>query len=152
MARTRLLRRRDIVAMRGKDDYRSLDLGQVDPCAVVQDRLAACEPVADEQIFDDPAHFIFVHEIKAGPPVLKAQKFLGSRVHMREDVIIFAPPMQVAIENGEQRSLSENTDKRSNSRHARRRRETIPAGQSYIQFMRTQPSSPRSNRQAKENR
>ena len=39
---------------------------------------AAGQLVADEQVFDDPADLVVVHEIEAGPPFLEIEEAVGS--------------------------------------------------------------------------
>jgi hypothetical protein len=93
-----LLRRRDVVAMGCEDDDRRLDPGQIDRRAVVEERLAAGELVADEQVLDDPADLGGVHEIESRPPALEIEKARRLAVDLGEQIEILAEPGLAGIE------------------------------------------------------
>jgi uncharacterized protein YegP (UPF0339 family) len=63
--------------------------------------LAARELVADEQILDDPADLLAVHEIKAGPPALEFEKARGAAVNIGEQVAVLAEPAFAGVEQFE---------------------------------------------------
>src|SRR4029078_6557827 len=66
----RLLRRCDVVAHRCEHDYRLLDRLQIEIAAGTKTRLALRQLVADEEVVDDPADLLFVHQVEAAPPAL----------------------------------------------------------------------------------
>src|SRR6516165_551973 len=69
----RLLRRRDVVAMRTEADDGSLDFTQVEANAVAGDDLASREFIADEQIVDHPLHRFAAQHDKIAPPFFELQ-------------------------------------------------------------------------------
>src|SRR5439155_18079883 len=84
----RLLRRRDVVAHRRKDDDRLLDRLQIEIASRTQPRFALRQLVADEEIVDYPADLLFVHQVVAAPPALELEKALGLDVDVVEQVVI----------------------------------------------------------------
>ena len=87
----RLLRRRDVVALRAEEDDRRGDVAQVDPDAVPSDDLGRGELVADEQIVDDALHLLGVEEHMAAPPVLEAEIARALGVDLGVDVVLLGP-------------------------------------------------------------
>ena len=76
----------------------SLDPRQIDRRAVGQGGFAPGELVADEQIFDDPADLVLVHEIVARPPSFEFEVAPGLAVDLREQVEVLAKPGLARIE------------------------------------------------------
>src|SRR5262245_150160 len=87
-----LLRWRNVVAMASEYDDRRLDLAQVDRSAPGQRRCALLEPVADEQILDDPADLSLIHEVEARPPAFEAGEALRFGIGVDIQVEILSPP------------------------------------------------------------
>ncbi len=94
----RLLRRRDVVAVGREHDDRRLDPGEIDRRTVFEERLAAGEPVADEQVLHDPPDLAGVHEVEAGPPALEIEKPRRFAVHPGEQVKVLTEPGLAGIQ------------------------------------------------------
>ena len=94
----RLLRRRDGVAIAGEHDDRRADLLHVDLTAALDARLAPRQPIADEQLLDDPADLGLGHEVIAAPPALEFEEFRPPRIDVAIEVVIFAPEVARRIE------------------------------------------------------
>ena len=69
----RLLRRRDVVALRAEHDDRRADVAQIDGRAVGCLDFAGGKLVADEQVVDDGLDFLAVQIDVAAPPSLEAE-------------------------------------------------------------------------------
>ena len=84
-------RRRNVVAVRREDDHRGAHIAQIDVQTTIQIDAATGQFVADEQVFDNPADFVFVHEIEAGPPAFEFQETFGPVIHVGKDFVILFP-------------------------------------------------------------
>jgi hypothetical protein len=69
-----LLRRGDVVALGAETDDRRTDVAQVDAHPVAGDDFGGGQPVANEQLIDDPLHFLGVEVDVAPPPFLEFQE------------------------------------------------------------------------------
>ncbi len=87
----RLLWRGNIVALGAKADDRRADAAQVDPDAIAGDDFGGGEPVADEQIIDDPLHFLGVELDMAAPPFLEFEVARPLGVDLAPEVVILGP-------------------------------------------------------------
>ena len=87
----RLLRRGDVVALGTEADDRRADPAQVDPLALAGDDLAGGQPVADEQLVDDPLDFLAVEVDVAAPPFLELDEALPLGIHLRPQVVVLGP-------------------------------------------------------------
>jgi hypothetical protein len=87
----RLLRWRDVVAYRGEQDDRDLDLPQVeraDRCVVSAPRP---QLVADEEILRDPLDLLAIHQEVAAPPTLEFEKARRLGVDVGEEPVVLVP-------------------------------------------------------------
>ena len=87
----RLLRRGDVVALGAEADDRRADVAQVDPLAVAGDDLGGGQPVADEQLVDDPLDFLGVEVDVAAPPFLELEEARPLGVDLRPEVVVLGP-------------------------------------------------------------
>ena len=87
----RLLRRRDVIAPRAKDDDRRADLAQIKALAIAHDDFAGAQTVADEELIDDELHFLGVEQDRRAPPFLEIQKARPLGVDLGIDVIGLFP-------------------------------------------------------------
>ena len=71
---------------------------QIERLAVVDARLAARQPVADEELLDDPADLGFVQEMEAAPPALELEEPLALALRVGEQVVILAQIVAARIE------------------------------------------------------
>src|SRR6185312_9581725 len=94
----RLLRRRDVVAHRREHDDRLPDRLEVEIAAGSEPRLALRQLVADEEVVDDPANLLLVHQVVAAPPALELEKALRLVVDIVEQVVILFPVRVRGIE------------------------------------------------------
>ena len=94
----RLLRRGDVVAVAGEDDDRRADRLQVDRAARLDPRLVLDQPVADEQLLDDPADFRLGHQEKAAPPLFEFKERLVALVDVTEQVGVLAEQRAAGVQ------------------------------------------------------
>ena len=87
----RLLRGRDVVAHRGEQHDRHLDLAQVEDAAFTGLDRSRAELVADEEVLRDPLDLLGVHQEVAAPPALELEEARRLGVHVREDVDVLVP-------------------------------------------------------------
>ncbi len=87
----RLLGRRDVVSLRGEDDDGRADGLEVQVGPGGRLHLPAGQLVAHEEIVDDPADLLFVHQEVAAPPLLELQEPLLLRVDVFPHVVILVP-------------------------------------------------------------
>ena len=87
----RLLRRRDVVALRAEHDDRRADAAQIDRGAVGGLDPAGGEIVADEQFVDDELDFLGVEIDVPAPPALEAEIALGLGVDLRIEIVLLGP-------------------------------------------------------------
>ncbi len=87
----RLLRRGDVVALGAETEDRRADVAQVDPHPVAGDDFGGGEPVADEQLIDDPLHFLGVEVDVAAPPFLEFEKARPLGVDLRPEIVVLGP-------------------------------------------------------------
>ena len=87
----RLLRRRDVVAYRGEQNDRHLDLPQVESAARPGVHAARPDLVADEEILRDPLDLLAVHQEVAAPPALELEEARRLGVDVGEQVVILVP-------------------------------------------------------------
>ena len=85
------MRRRDIVAVGGKDHQRVADAAKVGEAVFTDSEAAALELIADEQVFDDRQDFLTAEEEEAPPPALELQKAVAFPIDMREQIGVFLP-------------------------------------------------------------
>lgn len=82
-----LLRRGDVVAERGEQDDRRADRPQIEGLAGRPFCPAGGQPVADEEVVDDPADFLAVHQEIAAPPPLEVAVARRLGVDFREEIV-----------------------------------------------------------------
>src|SRR5262249_31372485 len=87
----RLLRRRDVVALRAEHDDRRADIAEVDRGAVRCLDSSGGEIVADEQLVDDELHLLGVEIDVASPPALETQIARRLGVDLGVEVVLFGP-------------------------------------------------------------
>ena len=87
----RLVRRRNVDAIGGKDDERILDAAQIGPTAVADTQESLLELVADEQVLDDGEDLLSAQEVEAVPPALEFEKPLALRVDVGEEIGVLLP-------------------------------------------------------------
>ena len=87
----RLLRRSDVVALGAEAEDRRADVTQVDAHTVAGDDFGGGQPVADEQLIDDPLHFLGVEVDVPAPPGLEFQKALAFGIHARPEIVVLGP-------------------------------------------------------------
>ena len=87
----RLLRRRDVVAHRGEQDDRRLDVAQVEGLPSLVPRVARPQLVADEEVLRDPLDLFAVHQVEAAPPALEIEEARRLGVDVREQVVVLVP-------------------------------------------------------------
>src|SRR6516162_8872781 len=85
------MRRRDVVAIRCKDDERIVNASQVDHAIGADAQLALLKTIADEEILDDRQHLLATEEVEAVPPTLEFEKPLPLLVQVREQIGVFLP-------------------------------------------------------------
>ena len=100
----RLLRRRDVVAGAGEDDDRGSGCCAGRSWRRAPARSRPGEAVADEQVLDDPADLVAVHQEEAAPPALELEEALGLRVDVRAEVVVLAEPGVAGLQALEVRS------------------------------------------------
>jgi hypothetical protein len=71
---------------------------QVEVAAGAEAGLARGELVADEEVVDDPADLLLVHQVEAAPPALELEEALGLGVDVGEEVVPLLPPRVRRIE------------------------------------------------------
>ena len=67
------------------------DVAQVEADAVAGDDLGRGQPVADEQVVDDPLHLLGVEQHVAAPPVLEAEIARALGVDLGVEVVLLGP-------------------------------------------------------------
>ena len=67
----RLLRRGDVVAVRGEHDDGRANVAKIEVNAFLGDDAAPAKLVADEELADDGVHLLGVHEKEATPPAFR---------------------------------------------------------------------------------
>src|SRR6185312_1127774 len=75
-----------------------LDRLQIEVAAGAEARLARGELVADEEVVDDPADLLLVHQVEAAPPALELEEALGLGVDVGEEVVPLSPPRVRRVE------------------------------------------------------
>jgi hypothetical protein len=88
----RLAGRGDVVARGGEDDDGRAHRAHVEGGAARGADLAAGEAVADEQVLDDPADLVAVHQEEAAPPALELEEALRLAVRGLVEVPVLAEP------------------------------------------------------------
>ena len=87
----RLMRRRNVVAGRGKDDNRIVDSAQIGKAPVADAKGALFQPIADKQVPDDGKDLFTAEEVETAPPAFEPEKALALAIDMREQVRVFLP-------------------------------------------------------------
>ena len=86
-----LLRRGDVVAHRGEQDDRHLDVAQIETLARPVGRVAFPQLVADEQIAGDPFDLFAVHQEEATPPALEFEEARRLGIDLCVEVVVLVP-------------------------------------------------------------
>src|SRR5262249_43520074 len=87
----RLLRRRDVVALRAEHDDGRADVAEIDRGAVRCLNSAGGEIVADEQLIDDELHLLGVEIDVTSPPALETQIARRLGVDLGVEVVLLGP-------------------------------------------------------------
>ena len=87
----RLLGRGDVVALGTEANDRRTDIAQIDAHPVAGDDFGGGQPVADEQLIDDPLHFLGVEIDVASPPFLEFQEARSLGIDFRPKVVVLGP-------------------------------------------------------------
>ncbi len=95
------MRRRDVVAPRGKDHQRIADPPQVGDATLADADLALFQLVADEQVLDDRDDLLAAEEIEPAPPAFELQESFALAVDLVEEPRIFLPDRLFGLEIGE---------------------------------------------------
>ena len=86
-----LLRRGNVVPLGAKADDGRADVPQVDPRPVAGDDFGGGQPVADEQLIDDPLHFLGIEVDVAAPPFLEFQEARPLGIDLGPHVVVLGP-------------------------------------------------------------
>jgi hypothetical protein len=86
-----LLRRGDVVAFGAEAENWRADVAQIDPHAVAGGDLGRCQPITDEQLVDNPLHFLSVKVDMATPPRLEFEEPLRLCIDLRPKIVILGP-------------------------------------------------------------
>ena len=87
----RLLRRSDVVAHRRENDDRGFDCLQIEEATRGEPRFPSRKLVTDEEIVDDPANLLVVHQIETTPPALEVEEALDLGIDVLPQVVILVP-------------------------------------------------------------
>ena len=87
----RLLRRRDVVALRAEHHDRGADIAQIDGDAAGSAYVAGGEIVADEELIDNELDLLGVEIDVAAPPALEAEITLRLGVDLGIEIVLLAP-------------------------------------------------------------
>src|SRR6266700_4970519 len=87
----RLMRRSNVVALRGKDDDRIADTTQIGKAPVADAKGALCQPIADEQVSNDGKDLFTAEEVETAPPAFEPEKALALAIDMGKQVRVFLP-------------------------------------------------------------
>src|SRR5262245_54839835 len=81
----------DVVTVRGEDDERIANTGQIGDATLVDLHLSLFKLVSDEEVVDDGDHFLATQPIEAIPPPLEVQESLLLGVDVGEEIRVLVP-------------------------------------------------------------
>src|SRR6266702_5775722 len=87
----RLVRRGNVVALRGEDDNRIADTTQIGKTPGTDAKGTLLQPIADEQVSNDGKDLFTAEKVEATPPAFEPKKTLALAINMREQVRVFLP-------------------------------------------------------------